>query len=202
MTILKLVLITLTLLFALPAFSKFPLIENDEVSKELNRLTGTPGGRKHMRECLKRLKVYRPLISKKLAKNNLPEELLAIPLVESGYQNIHSKQGWGSGLWMFIKPTARSYGLKINKKTDQRLDVKRSTDAALKYLKANHKKFKDWNLTILAYNMGENKVLKAMKKAKSKDAWTLVRKDYERDKGYLAKVIAVAIIIKNPDLLR
>jgi membrane-bound lytic murein transglycosylase D len=181
--------------------SYFPLNTNDEVLEHLYRLLGTPGARKHMRECLKRMKKYQPLLSKKIKQQQLPQELLAIPLVESGYQNIHSQHGWGSGLWMFIKPTAKSYGLKINKKTDQRLNVKLSTDAALKYIKSNHKIFKDWHLTVMAYNIGEFGVKKALKKTKAKNAWTLVHKGHERDKGYLAKIIAVAIIIQNPKIL-
>lgn len=181
--------------------TKFPIVVNDEVIKQLNRLLGKASGRRHMQECLKRMKTYSPLISKQLKKHHLPQELLAIPLVESGYQNIHSKHGWGSGLWMFIRPTAKSYGLKVNNKTDQRLDAKLSTNAALKYLNANHKVFKDWHLTLLAYNMGEYGVKKAMKRTGSKDAWKLARKNHEGDKEYLAKLMAVMIIMKNQDVL-
>lgn len=100
---------------------------------------------------------------------------------------------------MLIKPTAQSLGLKVNKKVDQRLDVEKSTDAALKYLKRNHKTFKDWQLTIMAYNMGENAVLDAIKKTKTRDPWKLIHKGYERDKGYLAKVMATAILVNGYD---
>lgn len=182
--------------------SKIPLTVNDEVVKQLNRLIGKPAARKHMRECLKRMEKHKPLITKKIEKYELPTELLAIPIIESGYKNIHSKNKWGSGLWMFIKPTARAYGLKVNKKLDQRLNVKLSTEAAMKYLKENHQRFDDWELTLLSYNMGEYGVMKAMKKARSKQAWTLVKKGYENDKGYLAKVIAAIIVIKNPEVLK
>lgn len=181
--------------------SKFPIVVNEEIIKQLNRLLGKPSGRKHMQECLKRMNNFSPQISRQLKKNHLPQELLAIPLVESGYQNIHSKLGWGSGLWMFIRPTAKSYGLKVNKKIDQRLDVKLSTEAALKYLKANHKVFKDWHLALLAYNMGEYGVKKAMKDAGTKDAWKISRKNHQGDKEYLAKLMAVMIIMKNQEIL-
>lgn len=154
---------------------------------------------KHMKTCLKNMQKHKKIITKKLDKYKLPHELLAIPIVESCYQNIHSKNGWGSGIWMLVKPTAKSLGLRLTDKVDERLNVEKSTDAALKYLKRNHKLFKDWQLTIMAYNMGENAVLMAMKTTKSRDPWKLIQKGYERDKGYLAKVIAAAIVINAHD---
>ncbi|WP_408095638.1 lytic transglycosylase domain-containing protein [Peredibacter sp. HCB2-198] len=181
--------------------TKFPIVVNDQVLKQLNRLLGRPSGRKHMLVCLKRMRTYKPLITKKLNRHKLPHELLAVPLVESGYQNIHSEQGWGSGLWMFVKPTAKSFGLKVNDRVDQRLNVKLSTEAALKYLRSNHKMFKDWQLALLAYNMGEYRTKAAIKSTKSRNAWTLIRKGHHGDKEYLAKVMAVMIIMKNQNVL-
>jgi membrane-bound lytic murein transglycosylase D len=177
-----------------PTEGDFPLTKNKEISRQLKIMKHSS---KHFKSCLKNMKKHRKLISKKLEKQKMPQELLAIPIIESCYQNIHSKYGWGSGIWMLIKPTAKSLGLKVNKKVDQRMDVARSTDAALKYLKQNHKILKDWELTVMAYNMGENKVLKAIKKTGTRDAWKLVRKGHERDKGYLAKVVAAAILINE-----
>lgn len=173
--------------------SNFPIEVNAQVLKHLNRLLSTEGGRRHMRTCLKRMRKYESIIAEKLKKEKMPMELISIPIVESAYQNIHSPKQWGSGLWMLIKPTAKSFGLKIDKKSDQRLNVKLSTHAALKYLKALNKKFNHWQLTLLAYNMGEFRVKKLMKE-KGTDAWKI-------DNGYLAKMTAVIIIMKNPDAL-
>ena len=180
--------------------TSFPLVINEDVLRQLNKMLGSPGRRRHLRESFRRMKKYEQMISNKLTRNNMPQELLALPLIESSYQNIHSKHGWGSGLWMLIKITARGLGLKVNARTDQRMDVEKSTDAALKYLKNKQRKFKDWHLTVMAYNMGENKVIEAMKKVGTKDPWRLIKKGHERDKGYLAKVIAGAIIIRNHEL--
>ncbi len=174
--------------------SDFPIEVNDEVLKYLNRFLGTEGGRRHMRTCLKRMRKYKGIIGGKLKKEKMPMELMAIPIVESGYENKHSKNQWGSGLWMFIKSTAKSVGLRVDKKVDQRLNVRLSTDAAIKYLKANHKRFNDWQLTLIAYNVGEFKVMKSMKQKGTDDAWKI-------DNGYLAKVMAVIIIMRNPDAL-
>lgn len=172
---------------------QFPIVKNKAVLAKLKKMKGT----KHMKACLKNMSKYKKVITKKLDKHKLPHELLAIPIVESCYLNDHSKNKWGSGIWMLIKPTAQSLGLKVTDKVDQRLDVEKSTDAALKYLKRNHKKLKNWQLTIMAYNMGENAVLEAIKKTKTRDPWKLINKGYERDKGYLAKVMAAAIIVNG-----
>lgn len=181
--------------------SDLPLILNNDVLFHMRRFLEKESGRKHIHESLKRMKRY-AFLPEKLDEYNLPQALKAIPVIESGYQNIHSPHGWGSGLWMFIKPTARNYGLKINKRIDQRLNARLSTEAAMKYLRHNHRVFKDWHLALLAYNMGEFGVKKAMKVTRSKDAWTLIRKGHEQDKGYLAKVMAVMIIMNNPSILK
>lgn len=178
---------------AISANNAFPLTKNKDVQKHLKKMKGT----KHFKACLRNMKKHKEMITKKLDKHKLPHELLAIPIIESCYQNIHSQHGWGSGIWMIIKPTARSLGLRVNKKVDERLDVEKSTDAALKYLKQNHKRLKDWHLTVMAYNMGENAVLEAIKKSKTRNPWILIKKGHERDKGYLAKVVAAAMLINK-----
>lgn len=177
----------------------YPLVMNKSVLKELNRFIKKPGHRKHIRSCLKRMKKYESMVVARLEKHDMPVELMALPIIESCYQNITSKTG--TGLWMFTKSTGRSYGLKINSRTDQRLHPYKATDAALKYLKNNYRRFNDWNLTILAYNVGENKILKAMKKERTQDVWKLIQRGHERDRGYLAKVMVAMVLIRNRDTI-
>jgi membrane-bound lytic murein transglycosylase D len=100
---------------------------------------------------------------------------------------------------MFIAPTARNYGLRVDSQADERLNPARLTDAAMRYLKSNNLMFRDWLLAILAYNAGERAVSQAIHATGSRDAWTLVRRGYESDKDYLAKVMAAVLIMKNPD---
>jgi membrane-bound lytic murein transglycosylase D len=144
---------------------------------------------------------FKKRISKEIKKQNLPVELMAIPVIESGYQNIHSAGGTGSGLWSLISSTAIAKGLTVNEKKDERLHIEKSTEVALEYLKSNYKMLKDWQLAILAYNMGESKVRLGVVETNSRDAWVLINKGFENDEGYLAKVMAVVIIMKNPDVL-
>jgi len=100
---------------------------------------------------------------------------------------------------MFIESTARHYGLKVDDTVDERVDVYLLTDAAMRYLTANRLRFNDWQLAILAYNMGETKVQEAIDKTGSRDAWEIIRAGYENDKDYYPNIMAAIIIMKNPD---
>lgn len=184
--------------------SEIPVEINDLVLRQLNRYAGTPEGRTFFRESLLRMKTYQSMIEGKIIQNKLPIELLAIPLVESGYQNMPqdpTHKSWGAGLWMFIESTARVYGLRVDSEVDERLNPNILTDAAIKYFQSNYGLFSDWKLAILAYNVGENNIKKAMSDLNTKDAWVIVKNGKENDKDYLARVMAAIIIIKNPDIL-
>ena len=149
-----------------------------------------------------RMSNYKNTVGESLKKYNIPSEIMAVPIVESGYQNLSESPGnslKAAGVWQFIPQTARNYGLRVNQQIDERLDVTLLTDAAMRYLLANRLRFSDWHLSLLSFNMGENAVQKAIDALGSRDAWTLIRQGYEGDKDYLAKVMAAMIIIKNPD---
>lgn len=184
---------------------EFPIIVNELVLEQLNRYIGTVQGKEAMKKALRRMETYRFLIEGKLKNYNLPFELLAVPIIESAYQNLPESQNplFAAGLWQFIRATARNYGLRIDRalELDERLDPELATDAAARYLLANQLRFKDWHLAVLAYNMGENNVQKAINKVGSRNAWDLITAGYEGDKNYLAKLIAAILIMKNPALV-
>lgn len=186
----------------------FPVVVNDLVLKQLNRYIGTPEGRQFMRDSLARMENYKTLVGEQIRKYGLPEEIMALPLIESGYQNLPESRNsawptWkAAGVWQFVRETARNYGLVVNEQRDDRLNVELETDAAMRYLQSNYLRFKDWPLATLAYNMGENAVQKGMNALGSKDAWTLIRKGYQGDKDYLPKLMAAILIMKNPDSVR
>lgn len=184
----------------------FPVVLNDLVLTQLNRYIGTPEGRDFMRDSLSRMENYRAAIAEHLKKYGIPIEIMAVPIIESGYQNLTEGQSNTSmkaaGLWQFIPSTAINYGLRVDSQKDERLDVGPNTDAAMRYLQSNNLRFKDWHLSVLAYNMGEDTVQKGMSALGSRDAWALIRNGYEGDKNYLPKLMAAILIMKNPDSLQ
>lgn len=187
---------------SVPADSVFPVVVNEEVLKYLNHYIGTREGREKMRAGLRRMENYRLMVSSKIADYQAPPELMAIPLIESGYKNLPERnvEGWGAGLWMFIASTARAYGLRVNDQVDQRMNETLLTDAAMRYLLANRFRFSDWQLSLLAYNAGENAVQQAINETGSRDPWVLVRNSglNAESKNYLPKVMAAILIMKNP----
>lgn len=185
--------------------TSFPVVVNDLVLEQLNRFLGTPEGRMHMKESLARMENHKDVVNEYLLKYSVPIEIMAVPIIESGYQNLSEKANQSgskaAGLWQFIPSTARNFGLVVDDNVDERLNVQLTTDAAIRYLQSNNLRFKDWHLSALAYNIGENAVQKAMDDLGTRDAWTLVRNGYEGDKNYLPKVVAAIIIMKNPESL-
>lgn len=179
----------------------FPVVVNDNVLMQLNALLGTPDGRAYMRGALDRMETHREMIEQKLFEYGAPKALMAVPLVESGYKNISQGKQMGAGLWQFIPSTAAHYGLRVDDKIDERLDVEIETDAAIRYLMANNFRFRDWGLSLLAYNAGGKTVQNGINATGSRDPWMLIQAGYENDKGYLGKVIAAVIIMSNPSSL-
>lgn len=177
---------------------EIPVEVNDLVLAELNRFAGTPDGREFIRDSLLRMPRYESMIRGHLQAYGLPRDLLAVPLIESGYTNRHSPSV-GAGLWGFIVKTARNYGLVVNERTDQRLDETKETVAAMRYLKYLHDLFGDWRLALKAYNEGESRVAELIRENGTRDPWALEKAS--SPERYLAKITAVLILMKNPAAL-
>ncbi len=183
--------------------SSFPVVVNDLVLKQLNRYVGTPEGRQFMRNALVQMENHRAMVGEHIQRYGVPAELMAVPIIESGYRNLAEGQSSptvkSAGIWQFIRSTARAFGLRVDQVKDERLDLPLSTDAALRYLQANYLRFKDWQLSALAYNMGEDALQKGINATGSRDAWFLIRNGYEGDKDYLARLMAAILIMHNPE---
>ncbi len=102
---------------------------------------------------------------------------------------------------MFIKPTARAFGLTVEGPDDDRLDVALETDAALRMLSRLHEEFNDWGLALLAYNGGREMVQRGVRATGSHDALELVRQGYENDPAYVPRMMAAVIVLRNADAL-
>lgn len=121
-------------------------------------------------------KPYREYIIKKARENNLPDEIFALAGVESSYLiDARSKAG-AIGMWQFMTPTAREFGL-IKRNSDNRKDWMKSTDAAMAYLShlRDEHFYGDLELSVLAYNAGLGKVKRAIEKHQTTNVWDLVK---------------------------
>ena len=157
----------------------------------------------YLTRVTKRAKPYLYLVTQEVEKAGLPIEIALLPIVESAYYPFSYSHGTASGLWQFIPSTGKLYGLKEDWWYDGRRDVLASTKAAVKYLKNLKKLFKgDLLLAIAAYNSGPGRVQKAVRKnkrlGKKSDFWHLDLPAETR--GYVPRLLAVAELIKHPDL--
>lgn len=122
-----------------------------------------------LRAAIQRLGQLRPVLELILREEGLPVELSAVVLVESGGVTTALSPKGARGVWQLMPDTARRYGLSVDDVHDDRTDVVKSTRAAGRYLKDLYATFGDWSLALAAYNAGELTVMKAMKRAESRD---------------------------------
>ncbi len=105
---------------------------------------------------------WEPFVRQILKSEGLPLELLAVPLVESGFNPSAMSPKGARGLWQLMPETARRFGLRVDALLDERTDPLRSTVAAISYLKELYGSLGNWPLALAAYNAGFGKVAEAM----------------------------------------
>ncbi|MGL4853435.1 MAG: transglycosylase SLT domain-containing protein [Phocaeicola sp.] len=139
---------------------------------------------------------YTPIIEKALDVYDLPQELKYLPIIESALNpTAVSKQG-ATGLWQFMQPTGKAYGLENNSLVDERRDPKKSTYAAARYLRDLYEIYQDWNLVLAAYNCGPGNVNKAIKRAGDvTDYWAIYPYLPKETRGYVPGFIAATYIM-------
>ena len=144
---------------------------------------------------------YLDLMKEILRKKDVPEDIVFLSLIESGFNPNAYSIAKAAGPWQFIASTARRYGLQITWWKDERKDPVKSTTAAADYLKDLYGMFGSWNLAMAAYNAGEGKIYRAIKKSKADDYWDLLdTKDIRTEtKEYVPNFIAANLIANNPE---
>jgi membrane-bound lytic murein transglycosylase D len=110
-----------------------------------------------------------------LVKRGIPAGLMYLAIVESELNNRATSRVGAAGIWQMMPETARSLGLQVNGKTDQRRHINKSSVAAADYLKALYKQFDDWLLVVAAFNCGAGNVYKAIKLSGSREFWKMQR---------------------------
>lgn len=143
---------------------------------------------------------YRILVQDILEENDVPPELFYLGMIESGYASKARSGARAVGIWQFMAPTARRYGLKVNRDIDERLDVMRSTKAAAQYLKDLKDEFGSWYMAMAAYNCGEGRVRSAIRRHHTRDFWTLAHRRAlpAETADYIPKFQAAMRIARNP----
>ncbi len=158
-------------------------------------------GRESFEITLARAGRYERPMREIFRRKGLPEDLVYLSLIESGFAPTAYSRARAAGLWQFVPATARIYDLEMSSWVDERLDPIAATRAAAEYLEDLYREFGDWYLTVAAYNAGPGRVHQAIRRAGSRDYWTLVehRALRRETRDYVPKLIAAALIAKQPE---
>jgi membrane-bound lytic murein transglycosylase D len=179
-------------------------LDNRRVDMWIEIFTTRPKLRERFAVWLERKPKFEPMISAKLADRDMPQDLIYLAMIESGFNPKAYSHAKAGGLWQFIAETGQRYGLTVNKRVDERNHPDKATDAALAYLTDLHERFGSWYLAAAAYNTGENRVGRIMREVTGKERGTDA--DYYRissrlpreTRDYVPMMIAAARISKDP----
>jgi membrane-bound lytic murein transglycosylase D len=176
-----------------------PIVINARVEQFIQYFQTT--ARDTFAKWLARSERYIPFMRNLLKESGLPEDLVYLALIESGFNPNAYSRAKASGPWQFIYLTGKRYGLRSNWWIDERRDPEKSTLAAAQYLKDLYDMFECWYLAAAGYNAGERKIATAMKRYRTEDFWELAKHRYlkRETKDYVPQMIAAALIAKNPE---
>lgn len=144
----------------------------------------------------KRANRWFPLIEEVLEREGVPGDMKYLALIESGFTNVVSPMG-ATGFWQFMKETAQQYGLEVNAEVDERYHVRKSTEAACRYLKAAHRKYGSWALAAASYNLGQAGLDKQLGLQKQGSYHDLLLP--EETARYVYRILAMKEIIRDPE---
>lgn len=184
-------------------FSRFslPIELNERVMREIHFLSKTVPY--FTESSLSRKTAYDSMITARLKENQMPPDLIYLPLVESGYKLKAYSRAKASGLWQFVPATGKSFGLDSDYWVDMRRNPERATEAGVAYLTYLYKEFGDWLLAMAAYNCGEGRVRRLLREARADSLpepityWDL--KLPKETMHYVPRILAAMIIGHFPE---
>ncbi|MEE9538603.1 MAG: transglycosylase SLT domain-containing protein, partial [candidate division NC10 bacterium] len=148
-------------------------------------------------KALERSGRYLPLMREIFAEKGLPLDLVNLAYIESSFKLYAYSRARAVGLWQFIRGTGRKYGLTTNWWVDERRDPVKASAAAADYLSELYAMFQSWPLAIAAYNSGEGKVKRAIRRQRTTNFWKL--KLPRETRYFVPAFMAMTIIAKDPE---
>jgi soluble lytic murein transglycosylase-like protein len=177
----------------------------EQVRRFIDRYQGSD--RPHMVRALGQSRSQMEAMRRIFQQDKLPPDLAYMVLVESALSKDDTSPAGAAGLWQFTPATARAYGLKVSPQLDERLDTRKSTQAACRYMRELILDFGSGSsvmLALAAYNLGPTRVKQEIRKIsdpiQQRNFWYLyrVRALPVETREYVPKVIAAMIVGRNP----
>ncbi|MGH7483354.1 MAG: lytic transglycosylase domain-containing protein, partial [Longimicrobiales bacterium] len=183
-----------------------PNLDHPRVDYWVARFDTVPEMRAKFEGFLEQASRWAPVILEELDERGMPRDLLYLAMIESGFNPDATSWASAAGVWQFIPATGRRYGLAIDRAVDERRDPVRATEAALDYLEDLYDRFGSWYLAAAAYNTGENRVGRIMRRefgterAVSEEAYYKIWESLPSETAdYVPLMIAAARITKNAE---
>lgn len=144
---------------------------------------------------IKRAHKYFPIIEPMLKKYGIPDDFKYLAVAESGLENNSSSAG-AAGFWHFLKSSAKEYGLEVNQNVDERYNLEKATKVAADYLKKSKKRFGTWTLAAAAYNAGNTRIARNLKKQQVTDYYDLLLNS--ETSRYVLRIVALKEVLSYP----
>lgn len=157
-------------------------------------------GREYLINSIERSYIYIDIINDIMKKNpDIPADIALLPLLESGFDPYAVSKSNAVGLWQFLQSTSALLDLKSNRWVEERRDIEKSTEAALRHLRYLHSTLKSWDLALAAYNGGDGQVRRAIDKTDSRNIWELIKSGTltKETSEYVPRFAALVIIYNN-----
>lgn len=181
-----------------------PDLSHERVDYWVAAFSKMPDYRKKLSAGFVRKAKYQDYLERRLRQKHMPQNLIYLAMEESAFDPDAASSARAVGVWQLTAATARLYGLKVTKKVDERRQLEKETTAALRFLSHLHRRFGCWYLAAAAYNTGEHRVARIMRKTLHRESGT--DRDYYRiwdnlppeTRDYVPAIIALKRIGKNP----
>jgi hypothetical protein len=147
---------------------------------------------------IKRANRFFPVIEPILKEHNIPDDFKYLALIESGLMPRSLSPAGASGIWQFMRATAREYGLEVNREIDERYNVEKATAAACKYFKKAYDHYGNWTLAAAAYTAGRSGINKQLTRQQTDNYYDLLLG--EETGRYVFRIIAVKEILLNSEM--
>jgi membrane-bound lytic murein transglycosylase D len=158
----------------------------------------TGKGRKYYKIWLERYPKVAPVIRNILREEGVPEDLVFLSMIESGFRIKARSHAKAVGPWQFIASSGRIFGLRTDYWVDERVNLEKSTRAAAKYLRRLYERYDDWFLAFSAYNWGASRVDRGLRKLpKGKKTYWNIKRMPRETRNYVPTFLAARIVFKN-----
>jgi membrane-bound lytic murein transglycosylase D len=183
------------------ALPDLPVRWDERVVRYLEFFRDDPRGHATLIALYRRSGRWRDMMRRVFRRKSLPEDLVWVSMMESGFDSAARSPAGAAGLWQFMPETAKIYGLSIDRWVDQRFGAMPATEAAAEFLGDLHRRFGSWELVLAAFNMGYAGLSSVVRRYNTNDFWSLAHTEGTlpwETTVYVPKILAAAVVAHNP----